>query len=71
MKKKMLAVFEYRGLDILALGEEVHTQMDVDSQAAYDTKNPEVVMLIKLLVTNELLLEVQDGNDAFVMQVNL
>jgi hypothetical protein len=32
-----------------------------------DAKYREVVMLIKLLVTNEMLLEVQDDNDAFVM----
>jgi hypothetical protein len=32
-----------------------------------DAKYREAVMLIKLLVTNEMLLEVQDDNDAFVM----
>jgi hypothetical protein len=45
--------------------------IDVDAQEKYDVKNQEGVMLIKLSVTNKKLLEVQDGDDAFLMWGNL
>jgi hypothetical protein len=70
-KQKMLAIFEYRCLDKLVLGKEIWSETNVDAQEKYDAKNREVVMLIKLSVTNEMLPEVQDGNDAFVMWGNL
>jgi hypothetical protein len=38
----------------------------VVSQVPYEVRNREAMMLIKLLVTNEMLPVVQDGNDTFV-----
>jgi hypothetical protein len=70
-KLKMLAIYEYRGLEKIVLGEEVQGKTDVDAQAESDVKNQEVVMLSKLSVMNEMLPEVQDGNDSFVMWGNL
>jgi hypothetical protein len=49
----------------------VQNRIDVDAQVAYDVKNQEVVMLIKLSMMNEMLPQVQNGNDTFVMWGNL
>ena len=54
-------------LNKFVLGKEVCNHTDVNAQVDYDPKNQEVVMLIKLSVENEILLEIQDGNDAFFM----
>ena len=52
-------------LNKFVLGKEVCNHNKLNSQEDYDPNNQEVVMLIKLSVENEILLEIQDGNDAF------
>jgi hypothetical protein len=61
----MLAIFEYKCLDKLILENEIHSETDIDAQEKYDAKNGEAVMLIKLSVMDEMLPEVQTGDDAF------
>lgn len=66
-KQWMLAIFEYRCLDKLISGKEIWNETDKDSQVKYHAKNREVVILIKLFVMDEMLLEVQTGDNAFTI----
>jgi hypothetical protein len=53
------------------IGERSVMSENMDAQTVYDVKNREVVMLIKLSITNEMIPEVQDGNETFIMWGNL
>lgn len=60
----MLTIFEYRCLDQLVLGKESHPTTAGDDQDKHDVKNREVVMLIKLSVTDDQLPQVPTGKTA-------
>jgi hypothetical protein len=64
-KQQMLAIFEYRCLDKLILGKEIQSETNEDTLEKYDAKNRKAIMLIKLFVTDEMLPEVQTGDNAF------
>lgn len=63
-KQRMLTIFEYRCLDALVLGTEVRPTVAGKDQDKYDGGNREVVMLLKLSVTDEMLSEVPSGKTA-------
>jgi hypothetical protein len=50
--------------DKIVLGKEVQITIDENAQSEFDARIWEVVMLIKLSVTNDMLPKVQDGDDA-------
>jgi len=54
-KQRMLTIFEYRLLDQLVLGTELHPGTPGADQDKFDDRNREAVMLLKLSVTDDQL----------------
>jgi hypothetical protein len=60
----MLAIFAYRCLSDVVLGTIPRPMVAGKDQDKFDGQDKEVVMLIKLFVTDEMLPEVQNGKTA-------
>lgn len=54
----MLLIFEYQCLEQIVLGKETHLATASNDQTKFDECSQEVVMLLKLSVTDDMLLEV-------------
>jgi hypothetical protein len=55
----MLAIFEYKCLVSIVLGNDTRPQVMGRDQDKFDERDREAIMLLKLFVINEMLLEVQ------------
>jgi hypothetical protein len=62
---KCLQSLSYRCLDKLILGKEIQSETNKDTLEKYDANNRKAVMLIKLSIMDEMLLEVQTRDNAF------
>ena len=58
-KQYMLTIFEYRCLESIVLGKETRPTSAGRDQDKFDGQDREVVMLLKLSMTDEMFLEVQ------------
>jgi len=67
----MLAIFEYKCLSAIVLGTSPRTTFAGKDQDKFDGQDREVVMLIKLSVTDEMLPEVQTGKNAVAIWKHL
>eukprot|EP00253_Pinus_taeda_P011625 PITA_11625 len=63
-KQRMLTIFEYRHLDQLVLGKELHPGIAGTDQDKFDDRNREAIMLLKLFVTDDQLLQIPFGKTA-------
>ena len=66
-KQRMLAIFAYRCLSDVVLGTSPRPTVAGKDQDKFDGQDREVVMLIKLSVTDEMLPEVQNGKTAIAI----
>jgi hypothetical protein len=66
-KQHTLAIFAYRCLSDVVLGTSPHPMVVGKDQEKFDGQDREVVMLIKLSVTDEMLPEVQNGKTTVVI----
>lgn len=60
----MLTIFEYRHLDALVLGTKSRPTSVQANQDKFDDRNREVVMLLKLFVTDDQLPQIPSGKSA-------
>jgi hypothetical protein len=60
-KQRMLAIFAYRCLSIVFLGTSPRPTIAGKDQDKFDGQDREAVMLIKFSMTDEMLVEVQNG----------
>ena len=58
-KQRMLAIFEYRCLADIVLGKDTRPAVAGKDHDKFDGQDREAVMLLKLSMTNEMLLEIQ------------
>jgi hypothetical protein len=66
-KQRMLAIFAYRCLSDVVMGTRPRPMVASKDQDKFDGQDREVVMLIKLSVTDEMLPEVQNGQTVAVI----
>ena len=62
-KQRMLAIFQYRCLANIVLGKDTRPTIAGKDKDKFDGQDREAVMLLKLSMIDEMLLEVQTGKD--------